>query len=248
VDSAAFWIVDGRQYLAEAIVSARSLRRKMPGVRRVLVVAGWLMEKAPPGLFHQVCGTASRGIDEPWYPYSIQCMRWAADNLREPLLTPAPDVLINLDSDAYVVQPFWDLLEVLGRYDLVGTHAPARYTSRTVALVPDAFCELNFGMLAWRNTAKMARLFLEWQRRYFDHQDVYGNNDQAAFRETLWTTGEDIKVWVAPPEYHCRFVFGGFARYPVTVLHGRSDRYTMAEVAARVNLRGGMRTWKRGEL
>lgn len=251
MNSAAFWIADGESYIGEAEQSAKSLKRHMPEVRRVLITPTVNMGAHLGGprkwpIFDEVMGMSNP--DGPWYPFSIQCFRWAADNLQAPLLEPTPDVLINLDVDTLVVEPFDDLLEVLTRFDLVGTHAPARHTSRTVQSVPDAFCEINLGMVAFRNSDKMRRVFKEWQRRYFDHEQVYGNNDQAVLRETLWRTAEDVRIWVAPPEYHFRFIFGGFARYPVKVLHGRSKKFAIDDVARRVNKPLGMRIWMKGEL
>lgn len=246
MNAAAFWIAHGDSYIAEAVKSAESLRAHMPEVRRILITANsslsiWLRDAAA---FNHVIGMLNPDKGMPWYWYSINCFEWATRNLAAPLLDPAPDVLINLDVDTYVVEPFYDLLEVLERFDIVGTHAPARYTSRTVNPVPEAFAELNIGMLAWRNTSKMQNLFTAWARRYRENQDVYGNNDQAALREMLWRS--DVRIWVAPPEYHFRFIFGGFARYPVKVLHGRSK--SIEEVARRVNKPLGMRIWKKGEL
>jgi hypothetical protein len=254
--AAAFWIAHGDRYIAEAEKSAKSLQHHMPEVRRILITPGVNLdlhlgtghfERKWP-VFDHVIGVANPESGDAWYPFSIACFRWAAANLRAPLIEPTPDVLINLDVDTFVVQPFKDLLKVLERFDLVGTHAPARYTSRTVGPVPDAFCEVNLGMLAFRNSGKMGRVFAEWERRYQAHQYLYADNDQASLRETLWTTREDVRIWIAPPEYHFRFIFGGFARYPVKVLHGRSKRYEIEEVARRVNDPLGMRTWKKGEL
>jgi len=247
MNSAAFWIAAGEPYLREAVKSAQSLRRHMPDVVRVLLTQNMYLGSyiRDTAAFNEVIGMVNPEPDEPWYPFSIACFEWAARNLQAPLLEPTPDVLINLDVDTYVIQPFYDLLEVLTRFDVVGTHAPARYTSRTIGPVPEAFCELNLGMLAFRNSDKMRGVLREWARRYEAHKDVYGDNDQASLRETLWRT-EDVRIWVAPPEYHFRFIFGGFARYPVRVLHGRAE--DIEQVAYRVNKPLGMRIWKKGEL
>jgi len=259
MNAAAFWIAHGDRYIAEAEESAKSLRRHMPDVARILITPGVDLRgvaakrrreaaRTRVQTFNEVIGMANPEPGAPWYEFSIECFRWAGENLCAPLIEPTPDVLINLDVDTLVVQPFYDLLEVLERFDLVGTHAPARYTSMTVGHVPDAFCEINLGMMAFRNSEKMQRVLRQWARRYRTHQDVYADNDQASLRETLWTTAEDVRIWIAPPEYHFRFPFGGFARYPVKVLHGRSERYGIEEVAQRVNNPLGMRIWKKGEL
>lgn len=249
---AAFWIISGDPYLSEAVHSAKSLGQHMPDVTKVLLIAGYQMSDVPKGVFDQTIGMANPRAGDDWYWYSIAAFEWAARNLCEPLLEETPDILINLDCDTFIVGAFYDLLEILDRFDMVGTYAPARYTSRTVGLVPDAFAELNIGMLAFRNSDKMRRVFTEWRRRYNRHSDIYGNNDQASLRETLWLTEEEVRIWVAPPEYNFRFVFGGFVRYPVKVLHGRPKQLSIEEVARRVNdPRGmgmGMRTWKKGEI
>ena len=247
MNAAAFWIAAGESYLKEAEKSAESLRRHMPEVQRVLITPGVYMEKKRP-IFDQICGMSNPDRKVPWHAFSIACCEWAAHNLQVPLLDPAPDVLIKLDVDIFVVEPFNDLLEVLERFDIVGTHAPARRTGRTVGRIPDAFSELNLGMLAFRNSDKMTRVIEEWHRRYRRHWNLYGDTDQASLRETLWMTGEDVRIWVAPPEYQFRFPFGGFVSYPVKLLHGRSKRSSIEEVARRVNSPLGMRAWKKGEL
>lgn len=241
MNSAAFWIAAGEKYLKEAEKSAESLRRHMPQVKRVLITPGVYQRKK---IFDLTCEVASQ--KGPWFPFSIECFDWAAHNLQAPLLEPTPDVLIKLDVDTFVIRPLNDLLQVLERFDVVGTHAPARRTGRTVKPVPDAFCDFNLGMIVFRNSDKMRRVIREWRRRYNEHQKIYGETDQASFREALWRTKEDVKIWVAPPEYNFRFPFGGFAHYPVKLLHGRSP--SIEKVARLVNRRRGMRTWKKGEL
>ena len=146
---------------------------------------------------------------------------------------------IFFDSDTYLVEPIPDVYEVLDHYPLVGVHAPARWTCPTPYPIPDAFPELNTGVFGYVNGVHARQLFYRWFRIMVDCFDVIGDNDQGSLRVALWE--ENTPIWIMPPEYNCRFGFGGFAGSTVKVLHGRGTNF---ELAARVvNRAPSMRVW-----
>jgi hypothetical protein len=62
----------------------------------------------------------------------------------------------------------------------------------------------------------------------------------------LWTLPR-LDLYILPPEYNMRWGFGGYAKYRVKVLHGRSRDY--ATVCDRLNEKGAvMRGWDRGDM
>lgn len=150
---------------------------------------------------------------------------------------------IFFDSDVYACKPFDDIFTVLDHYDFISTHAPARQTTDMPFEMPDAFCEFNTGVMAYRNSPLIKALFQHWRAVLIEHAAVTGDNDQAPLRIALWDMPE-VKVWILPPEYNCRFGFGGFAAGEVKLLHGRSK--VIKAIASHINLNTQMRTWERG--
>lgn len=148
------------------------------------------------------------------------------------------------DSDVYAVEPFEDVFEVLNNYDLTSTHAPARQTTDMPAdvYVPEAFCEFNTGVFGYCNRPSVKAFFLKWLDTLVQYAYVSGDNDQSALRIALWNS-PDVHVWTMPPEYNCRFGFGGFAAGKVKLLHGRGN---LKAIAGHINLNTQMRTWERG--
>lgn len=146
---------------------------------------------------------------------------------------------IFFDSDTWLVEPIGDVYEVLDHYPLAGIHAPARWTCPTIYPIPDAFPELNTGVFGYANRNETRRLFEHWLNVMILHYDVIGDNDQGSLRIALWET--NTPIWIMPPEYNCRFGFGGFAGSMVKVLHGRGYPFDVATQV--VNYTPGMRVW-----
>lgn len=222
----AFWIADQPGYVREAQISAGSFRQHNP--------------QCATALF----GSADSGFDfvyplpprqyRYWYLDSVGYFNYALSVLNQ-------DKLLYFDVDTYTLAPLDELMALIGRFDLVGAHAPARQTAPTVGFVPDAFPEINVGVLGIANNEAMRRFMAGWLQRYEMYQDVYGNNDQAPLREALWLA-RVVNLYIMPPEYNCRFGFGGFAALPVKVLHNRG--YNFERAAEYLNSQQGMRVWR----
>ena len=220
----AFWLAS-EQYVDEARHSAESLKRHMPEVET------WLFSPDDPVDGFDQCVTLS-GRRGPWFADSIRYWVEAVSHF------PDDARVLYMDTDTYVCQPFYDLFDLLDRFDFVATHAPGRFTSNTVEVLPDAFPEFNIGVNVFRLSVRTRHLFDDWLARYEKHRDVYGNNDQAPLREALWNSA--ARLYVMPQEYNCRWMFGGFARYRVKVLHGRGD---YERVEKNLNRCEAMRSW-----
>lgn len=225
----AFWIASGNRYAEEARKSMESLKRHMPDLHCCLCTTEKVSHKA----FDSVMKLDKRE-HRYWY---LDSVRYFNQVLRE---TEAKRLLY-LDTDTYVCEDILDLFALLDRFDFVGAHAPGRQTANTVNDLPAAFPEINVGVQVFRNAPIVEALFRGWQARYEATPKLYGNNDQGALREALWNwTG---RLYVLPPEYNMRWQFGGFARYPVKILHGRGDHEAVAQ---KLNAKAGMRGWDRG--
>jgi hypothetical protein len=232
--NAAVWIAGGEDYAKEAIASAESMREQMPGLPCILATE----VDIEPGPFDHVLKMSERQHPDLWY---LDSCRWYSEALAQ---LADYDKLVFLDTDTFIAWPFWELFDVLDRFDLLGTHGIARHTARTVEILPDSFPELCIGMLGIRNNDKVKRLFTEWLALYQANPHIYGNNDQGPLREALWHNTE-IRLYVVTPEYHCRWGFGAYVAGKVRVLHCRNG--DQREIARQINdARGGMRLYRPG--
>lgn len=217
---AAVWITSGTDYADDAAYSATSLQREMPDMDRVLVTD----TDHCPDIFTHYYQVPARQHPDLWY---LDSCRW--HNLILPKLV-AYERLVFLDTDTYIAHPFHDLLEVLGRYDVLAVHGAARHTAPTVESLPNAFPELEIGVMAVRNNERVEELFAQWLALYTAHPERYGNNDQAPFREALWNN-QKVRLYIVPPEYHCRWPFGAQVCGMVRILHSRAgDQAAMARL------------------
>lgn len=237
---AAFWIVDRMNYVKEVEESASILYDLMPDVDTFLITP---LEVAPPRIPEMTIRVDP--ISDKFYFYrSTVFFRRAFYKLRE----MGYDYGLYVDSDVTLIDPIDDVFELLSFLDIVGTHAPARYTRLHCAPVdhiPDAFPEFNIGLLGLNlQVGRVGRLVDRWLQLYTQHHDEIGNNDQVALRLAMWEELCTLRVYVLPPEYNMRFGFGGFAGRKVKVLHGRHDN--MEGVEAHINRESNaMRVWTR---
>lgn len=209
-DNAAIWVID-EAHQHEAQYSQDRFHALMPDV--------------------EIISLHPRREHRGWYANYIRALIAALDLPHKKF--------IFFDSDTYLTESIGDVYDVLDRYPLAGVHAPARWTCPTPYPIPDAFPELNTGVLGYSNSIDTRELFKRWFQLMVDDFDVFGDNDQGSLRVALWEMMTPI--WIMPPEYNCRFGFGGFAGSTVKVLHGRGTNF---ELAARVvNAAPSMRVW-----
>ena len=232
----AFWIASGKEYVAEARRSAESVYKHMPDLRRVLFEVTDV--PGAPGPFHEIQALPPREHDW-WYldaaRYFGHCMN-LIDDVR----------ILYLDTDTWMCHPVYDLLTMLERFDFVGCHAPGRVTCGNGLDLPAAFPEINIGVLAMQRTPRLLRVLDDWYQKFRNNPAKYRNNDQGPLREALWNSR--LAIGIAPPEYNCRWGFGGFARYPVKVLHGRPQDGNYYRVCRELNRKDDLRGWRRGDV
>lgn len=207
----ALWTVRGEPYLSEAKYSQWCLKQVMPDVNCVIL------------------GEETSAHPE-WY---LESTKRLLDKLYQ---WPDGAKLLWLDSDAFVVEPVYDLFEALDHFDLLMAHAPGHHTAPTRLKVPECFPEYNIGVAAMKNSVKLRQL---WELVYVCHQrffDTYGNYDQAPLRDVLYDNDFGVRLATLPCEYDFRFHFGGQLRDRVKILHGHLPKgFTEQQVAASVN-------------
>jgi hypothetical protein len=215
------YIATGRRHLGEMLISARSVRRHMPGVPIVVYTD---QQDLPADVFDEV-----RPISDPRHSF--------IDKIA-PLCDTPFERTIFLDTDTLACAPFTDLFEILDRFDLALAHAPYRHDRPFVT--PNCFAELNTGVLAYRRTPEMVSLFQDWLRLYQKEVAETGrmDSDQPAFREALYRS--PVSPYILPTEYNLRTVMpAAVGRCTVRIIHGRGP--DMAELERWVNASHGIR-------
>lgn len=243
-----FWIAEEARYLKEAEVSAASVKRLMPDYELIIVTTNksWGSDVFTGRLLLE------KDSDPFFFYRSVVYFNLAFQHF----YSHAFDRIVYMDTDTCLLSPIDEVFDMLSFLDIIGTHAPARYTRLDVDIknekIPLAFPEINIGVLGLRICKEVLDMLEFWLNTYTVHHDEIGNNDQIALRYTLWMMlkrwGEFApRLYIMPPEYNMRFGFGGFAGREVKVLHGRSD--DIDRVGREINThRNAMRSWKRGEI
>jgi hypothetical protein len=210
------YVARGDQYLAAAAASARSVRLAMPGVPIAIATD----VPAPDGFDETIALTEPDG-------YRAKILGMTASPFERTLF---------LDVDTYVAADVSELFDLLDAFDLAAAHAPLRVT---VPLddVPDAFPELNTGVIAFRRSESVGRLLQAWLDEYDRLKPSRPRSqDQLSFRRAVYAAG-DVRLAVLPPEFNLRFWKAGYYNQPVRILHGWGDPDTHRAVAAALNER-----------
>jgi hypothetical protein len=208
------YVARGARYLEAAAESARSVRAVTPGLRIALATD----EPAPPEFDDTISLTET-------------------DSFRAKILgmiaSPFERTLA-LDVDTYAVGDVSEILHVLDRFDLAAAHAPHR-VARPMDDIPDAFPELNTGVVAFRRNEPIERLLQAWLDEYDRLAETNPKSkDQPSFRRAVYAA-TDVRLAVLPPEFNLRFWMAGFQNQLVRILHGWGDAGTYEEVAALLN-------------
>lgn len=216
------YVATGARYLAEAVRSAASLKKLMPTTPVTLFTDE---PEAAAGPFDRVAR-----VSEPRHGFIDKIL---------PLLESTYDRTLFLDSDTFVCEPLDALFAVLDRFDLAASHDSWRGPD-PLGECPDAFADLNTGVLLYRRTPAVVRFIRAWHDRYANliatgglHVGADALNDQAAFRAELYAS--DVPFYALPPEYNLTVWCPGFAgtKARVAIVHGRSRR--LPEIARIVN-------------
>jgi len=164
------------------------------------------------------------------------------DKIRSLSKTPFEKTVF-LDTDTHVVDDISELFEILERFELAAAHAPsgARAVDTTI---PEAFYELNSGVIAYLMTPAVRSFLAEWEGEFtagvtspVTAKTQFFSFDQPSFRRQLWRAS--LSLYVLPPEYNYYIHHSGFARKRVKILHGR--HHDIGLVASLLNAGGQTR-------
>jgi hypothetical protein len=109
-----------------------------------------------------------------------------------------------LDSDTRVVADLKPMFAVLDRFDIALAHGHKRNGARQNIFwrepIPEAFPQLNGGVILYRANAGVKQFLADWKQAYHTAGFKW---DQVTLRELLWKS--DLRVFVLPPEYNVRY-------------------------------------------
>lgn len=217
-DRGVVYFAQGERYIAEAVLSATSLRRHMPGLRTAIFCDG----EAPADLFDLRDGLV------PGIALKRQKIHAL---LRSPF-----ERTVYLDTDTYVGDAFWELFELLDRFELamaLSPHWAVQLSGRGGGTrergVPVAFPKANSGVIAYRRTAAVEQLVRAWDRLYVDWGGQ--GQDQDPLRVALYES--ELRWAPLPAAYNYRLPFPAAIRGGVKIFHGRHPE--LAALCARVN-------------
>lgn len=215
------YVATGPGYLQEAETSASSLRAQHPSASICLMTD--LPRPAGSPFDHVIVRADAR--------------RNTADKL---LATDAPyDRVIFLDTDTHVCGPIDEIFTLLDRFDLAMLPENNRGWYYDLPGVPLCFSEYNSGVVAFRRTPAVLRLFADW-RRYYDEMRASQaiKNDQPALRKAIYFS--DVRLAALPSEYHFLCTVPNYIMWKANLIHGRGD---LPGVAAQVNAELGPRAY-----
>lgn len=194
----------GAKYIAEAVLSAGSVRKAMPGIPITL----FSDMKPETDVFDQIIPVEGGGHGRP------AKIRSMADS--------PYDYTLFLDSDTWMCQSCADIFWPLDHgYDMAVAHEVYR-NEYGFEEFPDSFPSLNTGVVVFRKSKDTTDFFREWERSYLEVFRHKRMADQPSFRHTLFNSG--LRHYILPPEFNFRtnypVVLGGFAR--AKIIHDRS--------------------------
>ena len=199
-------VATGVQHQDEAIASAEQIRPYLNGRPLTLVTDN--PERFPLNLYDKIL----------MHPQPRNSCR---DKIL-PLLHPPYKRTLFLDTDLELLSTVEDIFMILRSVDLVGCHAPVRWSDWKSVDVPEGFSELNSGVLGIRRCSRQRQLVRYWLRLY---DQVGIEFDQATLRAAIWWSVSKcgLRTWVLPSEYNLRtpkpwLTGSGMA---VKIVHGR---------------------------
>jgi hypothetical protein len=196
----------GASYIAEARISAESVRRFMPELTLVLFTD---------------CPPADRGIFDEVMPLERVHAKAHINKLISMLHSPFEQTLF-LDTDTFVCGPFAELFDLLDHFDIAMSHDRRYFDWFPEGVgVTAAFREFNQGVVVFRRSAGLVRALehsISWVERL---TAMMGRcpDDQPPLRLALY--GSDLRIATLTYEYNCRFHTFGQVNGKVVILHGR---------------------------
>lgn len=218
-----YFVVNSQAYLKKCELSAISLKEHMPDVKTTLFTN--IKDVISP-CFDEVIVTGNPGYI---WVYKYEC-----------LLKSTYDYTLHLDADTYVVDSFYDVFEMLDRFDLV-LPLSVHYNSGKVSGVPDCFPELAGGLMVW----KRCQITTEFLNKVLEAKKLKTKRSDEPFIRWAVYHMSELKIGVIPWEYNCVYAHPGYLFSKVKVMHGKRDTIQQDSELFNTQVYDGMPPFKR---
>lgn len=238
LERGAIYLAVGQEYLEEARISARSVKRFMPELKTVLFTDTMPLDQ---DVFDEIIQLET--VHPRPHLNKLTCL------MESPFTQTA-----FLDTDTFVCGDFSELFDLLDHFDIAMSHDRRYYDwFPENTSVPDAFREFNQGVIVFKQSAKLHRTFAQaflWAERIYSGTERKPT-DQPPLRIALYLS--DIRIATLTHEYNCRYHSFGCLNGSVKILHGRIPGHLFTEsnlscIAARMNERTIPRVFVGGEI
>lgn len=217
------YVATGKGYVAEAVHSAKQLKKIHPDIP-ICLVADKMQEDV--SVFDDLIlleeGEATyTPIDK------VHCVR-----------CPYREAVF-LDSDTWAANKIDELFGILTKFDLALLPENKRGWNYHLPGVPRPFAEFNTGVIVFRNEERIKGIFRVWEEEYKRLREEQNlKNDQPSFRYVLWNS--DLRVAPIPSEYHFLGNALNYIMWEALLIHGRGD---LGKIAETVNEKLGSRVY-----
>lgn len=113
------------------------------------------------------------------------------------------DETLYLDGDTLVRHDLTSMFDVLERFEIALAHVVLWHRPRHQKVwrtsPPDAFPELNGGVILFRKSDRVLTFLKDWREAYHSTEN---KTDQFTLRELMWLS--DLRLYVFPPQYNKR--------------------------------------------
>ena len=214
------FIATGEKFVAEALISVRSVKNIMPELSISLFTDLEDLVTSPPD-----------GVDSVFYLKEVT--KSCLDKMYPLVDTPYEKTLF-LDTDTYLCERVDALFDVLDKYDIAAAHPPYR-VQYEIPGIPECFPEPNTGVIVFKKNDAALDVLKQWPEEYKKQiaSECKPHHDQHSFRAALYAS--NARFLVLPHEYNFRSIGPNFAGKgsKVKIIHGRHASFE--KVAARLN-------------
>ena len=225
-DFGVLYVATGEKYRKEVLRSVSSLKEIMPDIKTALFVDD--PSGIPVDFFDYI-----RVIADPTYS--------VFDKI-DPILNTPFEKTLYLDTDTLILEPFYELGDLLDRFELAYCHAPYRYHSSDNPGCNAAFVQGNAGLILYKSTKSTFELFQSWITLFNDEYEIRKESagpmtDQPSFRKAVYDAS--VIFTILPPEYNLRTPFPYFVgrHGKVKILHGREPSLSWVKNSLRPGVR-----------
>lgn len=223
------YVVVDEKYFEEACCSASSLRRVMPGLPVTLFTGLDRTSECFDDII--LLDSPGVGVDD-----KIVCM------------SNSPyDYTLFLDADTYVCAEIPEFFTVLENFDITIAHSLDR-VNYTINDIPDSFCGLNSGVIAYRRNRRVSDFFRDWLRLYEQLAQDPGLKlrNEPSLHPALYHS--KLRLAILPMKYNCRIHKMGHLQGEAKILHAHVLPSRWADVARAVNRVLGDRIFVQGKI